>query len=33
MRTTLNLNEKLMKELLDATEAKTKTAAIHLSIS
>lgn len=33
MRTTLNLNEKLMKELLDATEAKTKTEAIHLAIS
>jgi len=33
MRTTLNLNEKLIAELLNATKAKTKTEAIHLAIS
>lgn len=29
MRTTLNLNEKLIRELMDVTSAKTKTDAIH----
>ncbi len=29
MRTTLDLNEKLMRELMDVTAAKTKTEAIH----
>jgi hypothetical protein len=29
MRTTLDLNEKLMRELMDVTAAKTKTDAIH----
>jgi hypothetical protein len=33
MRTTLDLNEELVNELLKATEAKTKTEAIHLAIS
>jgi len=33
MRTTLDLDEQLMKELLKVTAAKTKTAAIHLAIS
>jgi hypothetical protein len=29
MRTTLDLNEKLIRELMDVTAAKTKTEAIH----
>ena len=29
MRTTLNLNEKLIEQLMKATSAKTKTDAIH----
>jgi hypothetical protein len=29
MRTTLDLNEKLMRELMNVTAAKTKTDAIH----
>jgi len=29
MRTTLNLNDKLIRELMDVTAAKTKTEAIH----
>jgi Arc/MetJ family transcription regulator len=29
MRTTLDLNEKLIRELMEATSAKTKTEAIH----
>ena len=29
MRTTLDLNEKLIRELMDLTAAKTKTEAIH----
>ena len=29
MRTTLDLNEKLIRELMDVTGAKTKTEAIH----
>ncbi len=29
MRTTLDLNEKLIRELMDVTAAKTKTDAIH----
>ena len=33
MRTTLNLDEGLIKELMEATQAKTKTEAIHLAIS
>ena len=33
MRTTLDLNEELISELLKVTEAKTKTEAIHLAIS
>jgi Arc/MetJ family transcription regulator len=33
MRTTLNLDEKLIEEILKATEAKTKTDAIHLALS
>lgn len=33
MRTTLDLNEELINELLKVTEAKTKTEAIHLAIS
>ena len=33
MRTTLDLDEDLVNELLKATEAKTKTEAIHLAMS
>jgi len=33
MRTTLNLDEDLVGELMKATKAKTKTEAIHLAIS
>lgn len=33
MRTTLDLDDELVQELLKATEAKTKTEAIHLAIS
>ena len=33
MRTTLDLDEKLIEELLKATDAKTKTEAIHLAMS
>lgn len=33
MRTTLDLDEKLVSELMKATEAKTKTEAIHLAMS
>ena len=33
MRTTLNLDEALVKELMAATKAKTKTEAIHQAIS
>ena len=33
MRTTLDLDEELIQELLKTTEAKTKTEAIHLAIS
>ena len=33
MRTTLNLNEALIKELMTATNAKTKTEAIHQALS
>lgn len=33
MRTTLNLDEELVRELMKVTEAKTKTAAIHQAIS
>ena len=33
MRTTLDLDEDLINELLAATAAKTKTEAIHLAIS
>ena len=33
MRTTLDLDEELVNELLKATEANTKTEAIHLAIS
>jgi len=33
MRTTLDLDEKLIEELLKATEAKTKTEAIHQAIA
>lgn len=32
MRTTLDLDENLVKELMAVTKAKTKTAAIHLAI-
>ena len=32
MRTTLNLDEELLKELMKVTQAKTKTEAIHLAI-
>ncbi len=32
MRTTLDLDESLVKELMEATKAKTKTEAIHLAI-
>jgi len=33
MRTTLNLDEALIKELMTATKAKTKTEAIHQAIA
>lgn len=33
MRTTLDLDEKLIRELMDATSAKTKTDAIHRAAS
>lgn len=33
MRTTLDLNEKLIRELMDVTSAKTKTEAIHQAAS
>ncbi|MFQ5949226.1 MAG: type II toxin-antitoxin system VapB family antitoxin [Nitrospiria bacterium] len=33
MRTTLDLDEKLIEALLKVTDAKTKTEAIHLAIS
>lgn len=33
MRTTMSLNDKLIKELMDVTGAKTKTEAIHLAIA
>ena len=33
MRTTLNLDEALIKELMTATKAKTKTEAIHRAIA
>lgn len=33
MRTTLDLNEKLIRELMDVTSAKTKTDAIHQAAS
>ncbi len=33
MRTTLNLDEELVRELMKVTEAKTKTEAIHQAIS
>ncbi len=33
MRTTLNLDEELIKELMKVTGAKTKVEAIHLAIS
>jgi hypothetical protein len=33
MRTTLDLNEKLIRELMDVTAAKTKTDAIHQAAS
>ena len=33
MRTTLNLDEDLLKELMAVTEAKTKVQAIHVAIS
>jgi len=33
MRTTLNLDQALVKELMAVTQAKTKTAAIHQAIS
>lgn len=33
MRTTLDLNEKLIQELMDVTSAKTKTDAIHQAAS
>jgi Arc/MetJ family transcription regulator len=33
MRTTMNLDDRLMKELMTVTGAKTKTEAIHLAIS
>ena len=33
MRTTLRLDDRLIKELMDVTGAKTKTEAIHLAIS
>ena len=33
MRTTLNLDDELVQELMKATQAKTKTDAIHQAIS
>ena len=33
MRTTMSLDDALIKELLDVTGARTKTEAIHLAIS
>ena len=33
MRTTLSLDDGLIKELMETTKAKTKTKAIHLAIS
>jgi Arc/MetJ family transcription regulator len=33
MRTTLNLDDVLIKELMEVTQAKTKTEAIHLALS
>ncbi len=33
MRTTMRLDDRLIKELMDVTGAKTKTEAIHLAIS
>lgn len=33
MRTTMNLDDRLMKELMTVTGARTKTEAIHLAIS
>lgn len=33
MRTTLSLDDRLIKELMEVTGAKTKTEAIHLAIS
>jgi len=33
MRTTMNLDDKLIKELMAVTGARTKTEAIHLAIS
>ena len=33
MRTTMSLDDHLIKELMDVTGAKTKTAAIHLATS
>lgn len=33
MRTTLDLNEKLIRKLMDVTSAKTKTDAIHQAAS
>ncbi len=33
MRTTLNLDEELMKDLMKATRARTKTDAIHQAIA
>jgi len=33
MRTTLNLDDALLKELMSVTKAKTKVKAIHLAIS
>ncbi len=33
MRTTLNLDEELVRDLMKVTEAKTKTEAIHQAIS
>lgn len=33
MRTTMNLNDKFIKELMDVTGARTKTEAIHLAVA
>ena len=33
MRTTMSLDDKLMKELMDVTGAATKTEAVHLAIA